>query len=217
MPTGLAQMVARKDASPSELLNVALELAATHNPALNAIVVDGQDVAVAASTKACRAVPSPVVPFLIKDLGMAAVDFPTSNGSKLSENMRWPVNSAMFERVRDTGVVTFGRTASPEFGVGPVTEGQVNGAPTRNPWNLDHTPGGSSGGSGASVAAGIVPAAHGSDGGGSVRYPSFILRFGWFSSRPERACPADRWRAKDGAAWRLTALSPGLCAILPPF
>ncbi len=183
--TGLAQMVARKDASPSELLNVALELAATHNPALNAIVVDGQDVARRSIDEGLPGGPFTGVPFLIKDLGMAAVDFPTSNGSKLSENMRWPVNSAMFERVRDTGVVTFGRTASPEFGVGPVTEGQVNGAPTRNPWNLDHTPGGSSGGSGASVAAGIVPAAHGSDGGGSVRIPASSC--GLVGFKPTRA------------------------------
>ena len=86
--TGLAQMVARKDTSPSELLNVALELAATHNPALNAIVVDGQDVARRSIDEGLPGGPFTGVPFLIKDLGMAAVDFPTSNGSKLSENMR---------------------------------------------------------------------------------------------------------------------------------
>ena len=183
--TGLAGLVATKQASPSELLDIALELAATHNPALNAIVIDGQDVARRSIDEGLPDGPFTGVPFLIKDLGMAAVDFPTNNGSKLSERMRWPVNSAMFERVRDTGVVTFGRTASPEFGVGPVTEGQVNGAPTRNPWNLDHTPGGSSGGSGASVAAGIVPAAHGSDGGGSVRIPASSC--GLVGFKPTRA------------------------------
>ncbi|MGA0234055.1 MAG: amidase, partial [Alphaproteobacteria bacterium] len=183
--TGLAEMVASKQVSASELLDIALELADTHNPALNAIVIDGRDVARRSIEQGLPAGPFQGVPFLIKDLGIAAVDFPTNNGSKLTQNMKWPVNSAMFERVRDTGVVTFGRTASPEFGVGPATEAQVYGAPTRNPWNLNHTPGGSSGGTGASVAAGIVPAAHGSDGGGSVRIPASSC--GLVGFKPTRA------------------------------
>ena len=183
--TGLAEMVASKQVSASELLDVALELADKHNPALNAIVVDGRDIARRSIEQGLPTGPFQGVPFLIKDLGIAAVDFPTNNGSKLTENMQWPVNSAMYERVRDTGVVTFGRTASPEFGVGPATEAQVYGAPTRNPWNLNHTPGGSSGGTGASVAAGIVPAAHGSDGGGSVRIPASSC--GLVGFKPTRA------------------------------
>ena len=183
--TGLAGLISSKQVSPAELLDVALDISADLNPALNAIVVDGSDVARRHIADGLPEGPFQGVPFLIKDLGMAAVDFPGNNGSKLTPNMRWPVDSAMYERVRDTGVVTFGRTASPEFGVGPATEGQAYGAPTRNPWNLDHTPGGSSGGSGSAVAAGIVPAAHGSDGGGSVRIPASSC--GLVGFKPTRA------------------------------
>ena len=78
----------------------------------------------------------------------------------------------MFVRLQRSGLVTFGRTTSPELGIGPTTESAVYGRPTRNPWNTDHVAGGSSGGAGAAVAAGIVPMAHGSDGGGSVRIPA---------------------------------------------
>ena len=94
-------------------------------------------------------------------------------------------DSAIFQRMRATGVVTFGRTTSPEGGIGAATESAVYGGPTRNPWNLDHTSGGSSGGAGAAVAAGIVPFAHGSDGGGSVRIPASSC--GLFGFKPTRA------------------------------
>jgi amidase len=183
--TGLAALVATGQVSSTELLDTALDLSAALNPSLNAVVVDGAAVARRSIAEGLPEGPFHGVPFLIKDLGMAAVDFPTNNGSKLTPNMRWPVDSAMYERVRETGVVTFGRTASPEFGVGPATEAQVYGGPTRNPWNLDHTPGGSSGGSGAAVAAGIVPSAHGSDGGGSVRIPASSC--GLVGFKPTRA------------------------------
>ena len=86
------------------------------------------------------------VPFLIKDLGCEAVDFPSHNGSRLFANTRYSRNSAIFDRIRATGVVTFGRTTAPEGGIGPATESAVYGAATRNPWNLDYTSGGSSGG-----------------------------------------------------------------------
>jgi amidase/6-aminohexanoate-cyclic-dimer hydrolase len=112
------------------------------------------------------------VPFLLKDLGAEAVDFPSHNGSELFRNTRYARDSTLYKLLAASGLVTFGRTASPEGGIGPATLSAVYGGPTRNPWNLGRTPGGSSGGAGAAVAAGIVPAAHGSDGGGSVRIPA---------------------------------------------
>ncbi len=130
------------------------------------------------------------VPFLLKDLGCEAVDFPTSMGSRLFDGHRYDYDSEMFTRMRATGVVTFGRTTSPEFGIGVTTEAKVYGRPTRNPWNTDHVAGGSSGGSGAAVAAGVVPLAHGSDGGGSVRIPASSC--GLFGLKPTRALAA-RW------------------------
>ena len=92
--------------------------------------------------------------------------------------------------------MTFGRTTAPEGGIGPATESAVYGAPTRNPWNLAHTPGGSSGGAGAAVAAGIVPFAHGSDGGGSVRIPA--ANCGLFGFKPTRARLPDGPYAGEG-------------------
>ncbi len=190
--TGLAAMVARGEVSADELLDTALELTEALNPALNAVVNLREDVA----RQAIRdGLPEGVfrgVPFLIKDLGAEARAFPTNNGSRLMRGMEWGYDSEIFLRMQATGVVTYARTTSPELGVGPVTEAQVYGGPTRNPWNTGHTSGGSSGGSGAAVAAGIVPMAHGSDGGGSVRIPASSC--GLVGFKPTRA------RLPDGPA-----------------
>ncbi|XDA97647.1 amidase [Sulfitobacter sp. LCG007] len=170
--TGLAEIVARKEVSPDELLDEALRRTEQLNPALNAVVHLRPEIARQRIAEGLPRGPFRGVPFLLKDLGAEAVDFPSHNGSRLLRDTRYPRDSAIFERIRDSGVVTFGRTTSPEGGIGVATEAAVYGGPTRNPWNLDHTSGGSSGGSGAAVAAGIVPMAHGSDGGGSVRIPA---------------------------------------------
>ena len=183
--TATAQSVAQGDVSPDELLDAALAAVDKLNPALNAVVLMQEAVARKAIRDGLPRGPFRGVPFLIKDLGCEAVDFPSHNGSRLHANMRYARDSAIFERIRATGVVTFGRTTSPEGGIGPATESAVYGGPTRNPWNLDHTSGGSSGGAGAAVAAGIVPFAHGSDGGGSVRIPA--SNGGLFGFKPTRA------------------------------
>ncbi|MDU8926894.1 amidase [Alisedimentitalea sp. MJ-SS2] len=182
--TGLAAMVAKDEVSTGELLDMALDRCATWNPHLGA-VVNLQEQVARNNIATLPQGPFTGVPFLIKDLGCEAVDFPTNNGSRLCKGMHWSYDSTMFTRMRATGLNTFGRTTSPEFGIGPVTEAGVYGTPTRNPWNLNHTPGGSSGGSGAAVAAGIVPAAHGSDGGGSVRIPASSC--GLVGFKPTRA------------------------------
>ncbi len=183
--TGLAALVADGAVTADELLDAALTRHVTRNPSINAVVLVQEDVARSAIRAGLPDGPFRGVPFLLKDLGCEAVDFPSHNGSRLFANTKYPRDSAIFERIRSTGVVTFGRTTSPEGGVGPATESAVYGGPTRNPWHLDHTSGGSSGGAGAAVAAGIVPAAHGSDGGGSVRIPASCC--GLFGFKPTRA------------------------------
>ena len=183
--TAQAELVASGAVSPDELLDAALAAVDRLNPALNAVVLVQEAAARRAIREGLPTGPFRGVPFLLKDLGCEAVDFPSHNGSRLFANTRYDQDSAIFERIRATGVVTFGRTTSPEGGIGAATESAVYGAPTRNPWNLDHTSGGSSGGAGAAVSAGIVAFAHGSDGGGSVRIPASSC--GLFGFKPTRA------------------------------
>ncbi|NEY89437.1 amidase [Tabrizicola oligotrophica] len=194
----LAGWVASRQVSPGELLDAALAAVEARNPALNAVVQLQEGVARKAIADGLPRGPFRGVPFLLKDLGCEAVDFPGHNGSRLLANTRYSRDSAIYERIRATGVVTFGRTTSPEGGIGAATEAAVYGGPTRNPWNTDHTPGGSSGGSGAAVAAGIVAMAHGSDGGGSVRIPAASC--GLFGFKPTRARLPDGPFAGEGWA-----------------
>ena len=196
--TDLAALVAQAKVSPTELLDAALAASAEVNPQINAVVLTQEDVARHAIAKGLPRGPFSGIPFLLKDLGAEAVDFPSHNGSRLLANTRYDRDSAIYDRIRATGVVTWGRTTSPEGGVGAATESAVYGGPTRNPWNLDHTPGGSSGGAGAAVAAGIVPFAHGSDGGGSVRIPASCC--GLFGFKPTRARLPDGPYAGEGWA-----------------
>ncbi|WP_420403271.1 amidase [Nisaea sp.] len=190
--TDLAAGVAKGEFSPDELLSTALERADALNPALNALTQIQSECARANIAAGLPDGPLKGVPFLLKDLGAEAVGFPGNNGSRLLRNTTYSYNSTLVERLLAAGIVVFARTTSPEGGIGCATEAAVYGGPTRNPWNLDHTPGGSSGGSGAAVSAGIVPAAHGSDGGGSIRIPASSC--GLFGFKPTRA------RLPDGPA-----------------
>jgi amidase/6-aminohexanoate-cyclic-dimer hydrolase len=196
--TALAGLVARGEVTAEELLDAALAAVEARNPALNAVVLVQEGVARRAIAEGLPDGPFRGVPFLIKDLGVEAKDFPSHNGSRLLANTVYPGDSSIFARIRATGVVTFGRTTSPEGGVGAATEAAVYGGPTRNPWGLDHTSGGSSGGAGAAVAAGIVAMAHGSDGGGSVRIPASSC--GLFGFKPTRARLPDGPYAGEGWA-----------------
>ncbi|MCK0198623.1 amidase [Ancylobacter sp. 6x-1] len=170
--TGIAAAVKRGEVTPGELLDEALRRVATLNPQLNAVTMLQEDVARRLIADGLPEGPLTGVPFLLKDLGAEAIDFPSNNGSRLFAETRYAKDSAIYARLKAAGLVTFGRTTSPEGGVGPTTESAVYGGPTRNPWNPGHTPGGSSGGAAAAVASGMVPVAHGSDGGGSVRIPA---------------------------------------------
>jgi len=143
--TALAQLVESGAASPDELLDEALARVAKLNPKLNAVVLVQEDAARRAIRNGLPQGPFRGVPFLLKDLGAEAVDFPSHSGSNLFRDTRYTYDSEIYRRIRTTGVVTFGRTTSPEGGIGPVTEAAVYGGPTRNPWDLTRTSGGSVG------------------------------------------------------------------------
>lgn len=200
--TGLAELVRSGEVTPDALLDAALERVQARNGALNAVVLLFEEVARRKIAQGLPNGPFRGVPFLIKDLGCEARDYPSHNGSRLMRDSRYDRDSAIYSRIEAAGLVTFGRTASPEGGIGPVTEAAVYGGPTRNPWNTDRTPGGSSGGSGAAVAAGMVPGAHGSDGGGSVRIPASSC--GLFGFKPTRARLPDGPYAGEGWAGMAT-------------
>ncbi len=195
---GLAALVRAGEVTAVELLDVALGAVAATDEAIAAVVHVQEGVARAAIAAGLPEGPFTGVPFLLKDLGGEAIDFPTSMGSRLFEGYRYDYDSELFERLRATGLGTFARATAPEFGVGATTEAKVYGRPTRNPWNSDHVAGGSSGGSAAAVAAGVVPMAHGSDGGGSVRIPASSC--GLFGVKPTRALLPDGPAAGEGWA-----------------
>jgi Asp-tRNA(Asn)/Glu-tRNA(Gln) amidotransferase A subunit family amidase len=164
--TGLAKLVADNEVSAAELLALARERAAAVNPRINAIV---RDIPAAPSGELTG--PFAGVPFLIKDIAQDYAGLPTSNGSRSMMSLPAAEHSTIVRRWLDAGLVIFGKTNTPEFGAKGITEPDAWGA-ARNPWDLQRSPGGSSGGSAAAVAAGIVPCAGANDGGGSIRIPA---------------------------------------------
>lgn len=168
---GLADLVASKEVTPGELLDVALARTAEVNPAINALIVDLEKSARTAIDQGLPDGPLRGVPFLIKDVTVQMKGVTTSAGSRLLVDTVADFDSAIVTAFRNAGLVTFAKTNAPEFGLMPITEPELYG-PCRNPWDLSLTPGGSSGGASAAISAGIVPAAHGSDGGGSIRIPA---------------------------------------------
>ena len=194
---GLAALIRGGEVSAAELLDTALAQAVATD-GLGAVVDVQEAVARASIAAGLPAGAFTGVPFLLKDLGCEAIDFPTSMGSGLFREHRYGYDSELYTRLRAAGLVTFGRTASPELGIGPTTEAKVYGRPTRNPWQQQHIAGGSSGGSAAAVAAGVTPVAHGSDGGGSVRIPASSC--GLFGMKPTRALLPDGPASGEGWA-----------------
>ena len=168
---GLAGLVAAGEASPTELLDEALERTAAVNPRINAVVHLMEARAREAISAGLPDGPFRGVPFLVKDLMTAVAGEPMSLGSRLFRDYVPAADEELTRRYRAAGLVIFGKTNTPELGVSNVTEPELFG-PTRNPWNLERSPSGSSGGSAAAVAARIVPAANANDGGGSIRTPS---------------------------------------------
>lgn len=185
--TAQAELVSRGEVSARELVDGAIERIERSDHAINAVVLKWYDRAcqeadVIDSSGAATAPagagsgdrpPFLGVPFMLKDLWAPEAGMPMTNGNAaLSANPAIADHDmTLVARFRDAGLINVGRTNSPELGSLPVTEPIAHG-PTRNPWNTDHTPGGSSGGAAAAVAAGMVPMAHASDGGGSIRIPA---------------------------------------------
>ena len=168
---GLAELIAQGQVSAAEALEAAVSQIEALNPALGAVVHTTYDRAARIADSPLPATPLAGVPFLLKDLGQFWEGVPTSSGSRALLNFVPTFTSTLTSRYLAGGLVIAGKTATPEFGMASVTEPAVHGI-TYNPWDPEVTAGGSSGGSAAAVAAGIVPAAHASDGGGSIRIPS---------------------------------------------
>ena len=158
--------------SSTELVTAALERIEQLQPSLNAFVHIDADGALEAAAKIDRDDPRPFagVPIAMKDT-TPVQGMPYTMGSDLFGDFVPAHDSYVTRRVRDAGFVIVGKTNMPEFGILPVSEPRRFG-PARNPWDTDRTPGGSSGGAAAAVAGGMVPLAHGSDGGGSIRIPA---------------------------------------------
>ena len=181
---GQADLVRRGEVSASELLEAAIDRAEKINPRLNAIVIPMYEIA-RARARGTLAGPLAGVPFLLKDLHQDYAGVVATSGSRALRRVGAVPerHSEIVERDLAAGLVVFGRTNSPEFGAKGITEPQAWG-PTRNPWNVDHSPGGSSGGAAAAVAAGMVAVAGASDGGGSIRIPAAST--GLFGLKPGR-------------------------------
>lgn len=193
---GLADWVRKGEVTPAELLEAAVARVESRDPALNAVVIRAFEEARKAIEAGLPDGPFRGVPWLLKDLYAAWKGVRLTNGSRFFSDNVPDFEIELVSRYRRAGLVFFGRSASPEFGLTTTTESSLFGQ-TRNPWKLEHTAGGSSGGAAAAVAAGILPAAHASDGGGSIRVPASCC--GLFGMKPTRArVPAG---PKVGEGW----------------
>jgi amidase len=181
--TELAALIRKKEIQPAELVELTIERIEKVNPKINAVVTKMYDEAREAVRKPLPDGPFAGVPFLIKDLGAQVKGTRMTFGTQNMQNYVPGQDSELVSRYRKAGLIILGKTNTPELGLLPTTESRFLG-PCRNPWNPDRTPGGSSGGSAAAVAAGIVPAAHGNDGGGSIRIPASCC--GLFGLKPTR-------------------------------
>ncbi len=168
---GLAELVKKKEVSPSELCEESIRRIEQINPKLNAVIYPMYDYARKIVQKDLPQGPFTGVPFLLKDLLASFAGVSMTNGSKAFKHYIPKTDSELIKRFKKSGVVILGKTNCPEFGLLGVTEPELHG-PTLNPWNTEYSPGGSSGGSAAAVASGMVPLASGGDGGGSIRIPS---------------------------------------------
>lgn len=171
--TAQADLVRSGEVSPRELVQAAVDRAEAVNGDLNAVIHPRYEDALAEAAGDLPDGPFRGVPFVLKDLDGAAAGLPLHMGTKVLRDAGYvaPADDELTARFRAAGLVVIGKTNTPELGLVPSTEPEAYG-PTHNPWDLDRTAGGSSGGSAAAVAAGIVPMGHAGDGGGSIRIPA---------------------------------------------
>ena len=168
---GLAELVKKGEVSPLKICEEAITRIENVNPKLNAVITPMYDIARKVATDSPLDGPFSGVPFLLKDLLETYAGVPETKGSKAYRNNISDHDSELVKRFKKAGLVILGKTNTPEFGLLGITEPELHG-PTSNPWNVHHTPGGSSGGSAAAVASGMVPMASANDGGGSIRIPA---------------------------------------------
>jgi amidase len=182
--TGQAELVRSGQVSPAELVDGAIARIEQLNPELNAVIHPLFDRARVEAAGTLPDGPFRGVPFLLKDLGAELAGTPFCEGSAFAGDYHSTVTQELTGRFQRAGFVVCGKTNTPEFGILPTTEPHRFG-PSRNPWNTNHSTGGSSGGSAAAVASGMVPAAHANDGGGSIRIPAACC--GLVGLKPTRA------------------------------
>lgn len=196
---GLAKHVADAEVTASELLEASIARIERVDPEVNAVVRRMFNQA-RAEVDDLPDGPFAGVPLLLKDLNCDVAGVPTSRGNRTLNTIPMPHDNVLVERFRASGVSILGKTNTPEFGLQAITEPELFG-PTRNPWNIERTPGGSSGGAAAAVAAGMVPVAAAGDGGGSIRIPaSYCGLFGLKPSRGRMPLGPDIAEAWFGAA-----------------
>jgi len=195
----IADLIRAGEVSPAEVMAAAREAIARFNPPINA-VIETYDDEPGGLPLTASASPLAGAPFLFKDVGGVPEGRLSEAGSRLGRGMRAAYDSSLWRRYRAAGLLPLGRTASPEFAFNLTTENLLHG-PTRNPWNPDHSAGGSSGGAAAAVAAGMAPVAEANDGGGSIRIPASCC--GVFGLKPTRG----RLSSAPGAAEYLSGLS----------
>ena len=180
---GLAALVRRREISASELLEAVIASAEALNPRFNFMAQKHYDFARRMIAAGLPQGPFTGVPWLLKDLNTYIAGELTEGGSRFYKGFRAAVTSELVQRYQRAGFVIFGKTTTPEFGLTGTTENKLTGD-TSNPWNPEYIAGGSSGGAAAAVAAGVLPAAHATDGGGSIRIPASCC--GLFGLKPSR-------------------------------
>ena len=180
---GLAELARKREVQPSELVEEAIRRIEAVNPQVNAVICEMYDLARAAVAAGLPDGPFRGVPFLVKDIGGDYAGVPSTAGCRFLKDYRPDHDSEIVRRHKAAGLVILGKTNLPEFALMPATEPELFG-PTHNPWDPARTPGGSSGGSAAAVAALTVPMAHGNDGAGSIRIPASCC--GVFGLKPTR-------------------------------